>query len=278
MTLPTSGNLSMTQIAQEAELPTSQNVNLGNRVIRNIARVFAMDTRISYTTLQGKSKFSFTNGGFAGGNLTTVSSTVTSTPGWLIYLEQVKMNGLSTVAGFPTPADTTPPTDDSPADPQPDYTSYLYDAMFDPSLPPGESAPTKSLRLVSLGITSSYGVVHGPYAVSELPIALEEGDEVSFWWKAEGGSDAYDVLAYLIKTRTGGVIQLLDRTGESSEASTAWTKETHVITSAEASSNWQVPDYKFVFISGSYDYSGGQWTGASLYITQIKVKKWFESL
>ena len=278
MTLPTTGNLTMTQIAGEADLSTSAPVNLGNRAIRNVARVFQNDTRIAYTDLQGKSKFTFTNGGFTGGAISVTSPTLSEVPGWLIYLEQVRMNGLSTIAGFPTPTDSTPPSDNSPAYPQPGYAGYSYEVTLDSSLPPGESPPTQSLRLVSLGITSSYGVVHGPYAVSKLPVALEEGDEVSFWWKAEGGTDAFDIFAYLVKTTSGSTIKLIDQTGESSSASTAWAKVTHVITHTEASANWQIPDYKFVFVSGSYDFSGGQWTGASLYITQIKVKKWFESL
>lgn len=278
MTLPTTGTLSMTQIADEADLSTGVPVNLGNRAIRNVARVFQNDTRIAYTDLQGKSKFTFANGGFTDGTITSVNPTLSEVPGWDIYLEQVILNGSTNIAGFPTPTDTTPPSDDSPAYPQPGYANYTYEVTLDPGLPPGETAPTRSLRLVSLGITSSYGVVHGPYAVSKLPIALEEGDEVSFWWKAEGGTDAYDIFAYLVKTTSGSTIKLIDQTGESSSASTAWAKVTHVITNAEASANWQIPDYKFVFVSGSYDFSGGQWTGASLYITQIKVKKWFEDL
>jgi hypothetical protein len=278
MTLPANGTLTMTQIANEADLNVSVPVNLGNRSIRNVARSFAADTRIAYTDLQGKSKFTFTNGSFGDGAVTPISSVVSEVPGWLIYLDQVKMNGLSNVAGFPTPIDATPPSDNSPAYPQPGYANYKYDVTYETDLPAGESAPTKSLRLVSLGITSSFGVVHGPYAVSKLPVSLEEGDEVSFWWKAEGGSDDYDIFAYLVKTTTGSTIKLIDQTGESSSATTPWAKVTHVITNTEASANWQIADYKFVFVSGSYDFSGGQWTGASLYITQIKVKKWFEGL
>lgn len=278
MTLPTTGNLSMTQIAGEADLPTSVNVNLGNRAIRNVARIFTLDTRIAYTDLRGKSKFTFANGGFAEGTITATTATLSETSGWMIYLEQVKLNGIGTISGYPTPTDHTPPNDNSPAYPQPGYTNYSYETTLDTSLPPGFSSPTRSLRLVGLGITSSYGVVHGPYAVSKLPLALEEGDEVSFWWKAEGGTDAYDIFAYLLNISTGATVELIDQTGSSSTASTAWGKVTHVITHAEASANWQVPDYKFVFVSGSYDYSGGQWTGASLYVTQIKVKKWFENL
>jgi len=264
MTLPTTGNLSMAQIANGAELSTRVPVSLGSQAIRNVARSFVSDTRISYADLQGKSKFTFTNGGFADG---VISSTVSQVPGWCICLEQIKMNGLSSIDGFPTPV-----TDDSPA--YPGYTNYKYEAAYAGDLPPGECAPAQSLKLVDLGITSAVGVVHGPYVVSELPIALEEGDEVGFWWKAEECTDSYDIVAYLVNIKTGATIMLLDQTGNTAP----WTKITRTITNTEASTDWQIPDYKFVFVSGSCDQSGAQWTGASLYITQIKVKKWFESL
>jgi hypothetical protein len=267
MTLPITGNLSMAQIANGAELSTRAPVSLGSQAIRNVARSFVHGTRISYADLQGKSKFTFTNGNFVDG---VVNSTVSQVPGWLIGLEQIKMNGLSTIDGFATPA-----TDDAPA--YPGYTNYKYEATYETDLPPGECAPTQSLKLVDLGITNAVGAVHGPYVVSESPVVLEEGDQVGFWWKAEACSDSYDIVAYLVNVNSGTTIELIDQTGERSTATTPWTKVTRVITSTEASANLQIPDYKFVFVSGSYDYVGGQWTGASLYITQILVKKWFES-
>ena len=261
------GNLSMAQIANGAEISTRVPVSLGSQAIRNVARSFVAGTRISYSDLQGKSKFTFVNGNFVDG---VVSPAMSNVPGWLICLEQIKMNGLSTIDGFPTPA-----TDDAPA--YPGYTNYKYEATYEADLPPGMCAPAQSLKLVDLGITSAVGVVHGPYVVSELPVVLEEGDQVSFWWKAEACTDSYDVVAYLVNVNSGTTIQLIDQTGESSTATTPWTKVTHAITSTQASANLQIPDYKFVFVSGSYDHSGAQWTGASVYITQILVKKWFES-
>jgi len=268
MTLPTTGNLSMAQIANGADLSTRVPVSLGSQAIRNVARNFVADARISYSDLQGKSKFTFTNGSFSDGVVTSISPTLSQVPGWLIYLEQVKMNDLSTIAGFPTPT----------RDSSPGYTSYKYEAVYETDLPPGECAPAQSLKLVDLGITSTPGVVHGPYVVSELPIALEEGDEVGFWWKAEQCTDSYNIVAYLVNVNSGAIIELIDQSGASSTATAPWTKVTRVITDTEASANWQIADYKFVFVSGSRDHAGAQWAGSSVYITQIKVKKWVESL
>jgi hypothetical protein len=92
MTLPTTGNLTMTQIANEADLPVSMPVNLGNRAIRNVARSFVNDSRIAYTDLQGKSKFTFTNGSFTEGTISSTTPTLSEVSGWLIYLEQVKIS------------------------------------------------------------------------------------------------------------------------------------------------------------------------------------------
>jgi len=284
MTLRSSGILTMTEIANEASASTKVSVGLGTRKLRNLARKFFSYSRIAYSDFYGKTAFTFSNGQFSEGTFATDAQGNSVAPGWIIYKKQIRLNGVDSLLGFPTPNDSTnfPPgntdSDNTPIFPQPGYTNYEFSTEFSNNLPPGYAYPTRSLRLYSLGITSSYGVVHGPYAISIESVPLEAGDQVSFWWKAEGGSDAYDIFAYLLNTRTGTVIELVNKTGESTTASTSWTKESRIITQAQASPDWQTGDYKFIFISGSYDASGGQWTGASLYVTSIEVKKWFEFL
>jgi len=233
--------------------------------------------------MYGKSRSTFQNGNFADGNLTPIAGDMVI-PGWIVYLRQIKLNGVNNILNFPSPIDPTPfplssPGNNVPAYLQPGYTNYEYTASVENDLPPGFEFPTRSLQLVGMGITNSFGVVHGPYAVSSASVGLEEGDEVSFWWKAEGSTDTYDIYAYLINTTTGSTIELANDTGANNSYSSApWTKVTKIITNQQASLDWRSPDYKFVFVSGSYDFSGGQFTGASLYFTQITVKKWFEFL
>ncbi len=281
MTLKTSGSLSMTEIAAEADIPISIPARLGQRAVRNLARIFYSYTRIAYSDLYGKTRFTFNNGKFDKGALTPGPGTYVM-PGWTVFRSQIKLNGLSTVEGYPTPSDPTipprSPGDNVNAFPQPGYSAYQYDAYLTNDLPPGFSAPTRSLRLVGLGITASYGVVHGPWAISNEPIGVEEGDEVSFWWKAAGSTDAYDIFAYLLNVKNGTIINLANSTGANTSGTAPWQRVSRIITSAQASADYTDGDYKFVFISGSYDFTGGQWTGASLYVTNIEIKKWFEFL
>jgi hypothetical protein len=126
--------------------------------------------------------------------------------------------------------------------------------------------------LISNGSSVAYGIIHGPYATTNNTniVGLETGDIVSFWWKAQGGSDAYDIFAYLLDLTDGSTIELVNDTGNNDSASTSWTKVTKTITASEAG------DYKFVFVSGTYDFTGGTVLGASLYITNVSVMKWFD--
>lgn len=268
MTIPATGPISMTVIAAEADLPTSSPVTINNRRIRNVARIFTMGTKISFSDLQGKTRFSFENGNFTK-PLVDAGSTAT-TAGWTVYKQQVRLQGVDSIAGFPTPTDSTKPGD-SPGD-NTNAIGFSYTASLDSSLPAGLSPPTTSIRLVSNGSSASYGIIHGPYLVSNNPIQLEAGDITTFYWKAEGGSDAYDIYAYLLNVSTGATIEMINETGSSPGATTAWAQVTKTIAPAE------VGNYKFVFVSGSFDYTGGTVLGASLYVTNITVTKWFELL
>jgi flagellar hook-associated protein FlgK len=124
-----------------------------------------------------------------------------------------------------------------------------------------QAANGLALKLASTNATiDSFGVLHGPYVVSDSPVQLKAGDSVSFDWKAEGGSDDFDVYAYLLNEATGEKIELLNQTG----STTAWAKETHTVNTAGS--------YKFVFVSGTYDASGGTAAGAQLYIDNVSVQ------
>jgi hypothetical protein len=257
----------MSTIAAEANLPTTLPVSINARAIRIVAGVFAAGSRISFSDLQGKTRFSFENGNFTEPLIDNGGTS--NTPGWTVYKQQVKLQGVDSIGGFPTPADSTKPGE-SPGDGA-DGTSFSYTATLDNSLPAGLSSPTKSMRLISNGTSVPYGIVHGPYLISNNPLQLEAGDTATFYWKAEGGSDAYDIYAYLLNGSTGATIELINQTGSDTGSATPWAQVTKTISAAE------VGNYKFVFVSGSYDFTGGQALGASLYVTNIIITKWFDT-
>ena len=186
--------------------------------------------------------------------------------GWTVTLQQVKL-GITAIGGFASPGDSTKPAN-SPGD-NVNMTSGWFDSELNPTfLPPGFVAPSKSLRLWSSGsIDSGYGIVHGPYVISETSIDLVAGSTVEFWWSAAGSTDAYDVYGYLLNIDNGTTINLLNETGPDQLGSKPWTKNVIAIPGVGLAGR-----YRFVFVAGSYDFTGGQAYGASLYITGVRVK------
>jgi flagellin len=209
----------------------------------------------------------FSNNDFSETTPTSTSGTTVSIPGWTIELSQIALapddtsgaGGVPrTIGGFATPTDPTP----NPVNP-----SYGTSAGDDYAPSSAGSMNYEfsdgSMRLVSSGMTSNAGgdVIHGPYIISNDSVALVSGDKVTFNWKAANGADAYDVYAYLLNTADGSTIELLDETGN---GSTDWATAEVTVTSPG--------DYKFVFISGTFDYTFGRALGASLYIDDIDVE------
>ena len=114
---------------------------------------------------------------------------------------------------------------------------------------------------VRSAINSAGDVTHGPYVISDNAVDLSVGDKVTFNWRAANGSDAFDVYAYLLETTTGNTIQLLD---EMATGTTDWANSETIVDVAG--------NYKFVFVSGTYDYTHGTASGASLYIDDVDVE------
>lgn len=119
-----------------------------------------------------------------------------------------------------------------------------------------------------LNLTRSGGTLYGPAVVSNNPVIANVGDRIRFNWTAEGGGDAFNVLAYLVDpTNACKTLLLLDQTGEGSFATTPWSTVSKVIGSGENGI------YYFVFLCGTFDYSFGLQVGAKLSIDEIKVDK-----
>ncbi len=241
-------------------------VYLGNGNGRDlVGTVDAVNNGLNGKALQINFSSNFANGGFeapaTGGGVT----------GWTIGTEWVNL-GETVIAGYKSPEDTTLPDnlrrDGTPTGTksrgdgfEPNAATYKYKIMPDDSS--GVSGGN-SLRLYSEGISTQqgYDIVHGPYAVSNV-FESSEGDVLYFDWKAAGGGDAYDAFGYLLNTETGDTVIVLDKTGEAERETTPWTTASVV-----------VPDkgqYQFVFVAGTYDFTGGLAAGGSLYIDNFKV-------
>ena len=124
---------------------------------------------------------------------------------------------------------------------------------------------TGGIKLSTGGLTSDpYGIVHGPYLISQEAKQIFAGDVVKFDWKSDGTSDAGSVFAYLLEETTGEAIILHDYT-QGAAGTTAWaTKSTNITTSG---------NYKFVFINGTYDATGGTVLGADFYVNNITIER-----
>ena len=173
--------------------------------------------------------------------------------GWTAVNEQIIL-GQSTIIGHLTPIDSSIPNP-SPGDNQEADIGSIQTIVVTES-----SDGSQSLRLVTEGIMStSFAVIRGPAIYSSDTVALESGDLVSFDWKAENGEDLFDVFGYFYNESNGQFFEVLNETGDIRD----WTTVTF--------STPTTGDYRFVFVSGSYDGTGGEVLGASLYLDNVMV-------
>lgn len=141
-----------------------------------------------------------------------------------------------------------------------------------------DQSPTDGLYCIRLYLSgtvpSAYGSdcrsaaysIFGPTIVS-TPFNAYTGDKFSVDWKAAAGGDWYDVIGYLLGS--GG-----DRTWGTGD-------DTRVMMFAErgsyspwVTSEITIPEdgeYKFEFVSGSYDRTGGTVLGATLYVDNLQL-------
>jgi flagellin-like hook-associated protein FlgL len=189
---------------------------------------------------------SFENGDFEADAAGSASIT-----GWDI-IEQVIIFGTDSIAGHATPSDTVANGTDQ------NTPSNAGSMEVTPSTAQ-KTEGSQSVRLTSSGITTNagYDTVRGPALVSQESLAMKVGDAVSFDWLAQGGADDYDVYAYLLNVDTGETVEILNDTG----TTTNWQSES--LTIAEEGT------YKFVFVGGTYDASGGLAAGAQLFVDNI---------
>ncbi|RXJ91710.1 hypothetical protein CRV01_01065 [Arcobacter sp. CECT 8983] len=232
---------------------TANNLNLGSK----LHKIITKDEQVYNAIINSLATAQFANSGFEDGNTSNWTIDTTNT----IYL-----NGGSVIAGYNTPNDdilpNTVPTKDSESGAYDDYDSTgNYSATLSGDTDTDGGSNSLQLTYSSGQVTEGYGVVHGPSVVSDNSVSLEEGDGVSFKWKAQGGSDAYDVFGYILNVDTGETQVILNETGATGSATTNWA-------SASVTAN-KAGNYKFIFVAGSWDASGGRALGANLYIDNI---------
>lgn len=211
----------------------------------------------------------FTNGNFNSSNssvglLSSTTNAMINIDGWTIVNGRVNL-GVDTIAGLATPEDTTNPArtisaTDKDGNNLVRGTFYTYINDDD-----GNSGNDNSIKMnSSLTSANGYAIVRGPYIYSDSAVSLKVGDSVSFDWKAQGGGDAYDVFGYIIDVNNPSNYQIiLNETGANARATTNWATESVTVATDG--------DYKFVFVSGSWDATGGRALGAQLYIDDVKV-------
>ncbi len=210
----------------------------------------------------------FTNGDFnatttSNGLLSSTKGQTVSIDGWNIYNGRVDF-GSDTIAGLTIPEDTVWPSTTQGSDVGRDSNTITQDKGWMTYLNPDTSTDS-SIKMYSKMVTQDgYTIVRGPYIYSDSSVSLQAGDSISFDWKAEGGDDAYDVFGYIVNVNDDTDYQvILNETGANASSETNWATVSQTVDSAG--------EYKFVFVSGSWDATGGTWLGAQLYIDDVKV-------
>jgi len=194
---------------------------------------------------------------FTNGNFSTGANGDIAVTGWTLTNQQAIL-GSTTIAGQASPLDSTYPVnavDDSDVPSSASFNSQLQSA----ETPYGTGL---ALEMRSyMDTLNGFDVVRGPYIESNAAITLQAGDTISFDWRALNGGDAYDVFGYIVEVNTGATQIILDETGADDTSVSPWVTVGQTIATAG--------DYKFVFLSGTYDFTGGRVAGAQLYIDNV---------
>ncbi len=205
---------------------------------------------------------SFTNGDFESAN---------NLEGWSLMLERAFLDGSFRINQKPTPIDSAYPNfgvnGSNVAKGITDKDTLVDEGTLSGGITTTQvNSGNKAVRLTSTDLedTTGHSVIRGPYLFSNSTVTLGTTSSVSFAWRAEGGQDAYDVYAYLVDVdNPSNTIELLNETQNASSGNTNWATRTVNINKPGT--------YQFVFVSGSYDYSGASVLGAQLFIDDVSV-------
>ncbi len=184
--------------------------------------------------------------------------------GWTVYSGRVDFGSRITVGGvsIETPYDLDDDVADwkkmasAPSIQQDDNTAFNSGPTGRTAAITGE-ADSLFLYTGSMNI-ESYGVVHGPGVMSDLFVA-SAGDVLKLDYSADGSGDWYHVAGYLVDSSGDLYKMVLNDTGKS-------VSDTASVTIDHDGS------YRFVFITGTFDKSGGKAAGASMTIDNIRAE------
>ena len=109
----------------------------------------------------------------------------------------------------------------------------------------------------NFNVDFGYGIVHGPAAVSD-PFAATAGDFLKLDYEAIKGGDDFHVAGYLVDSN-GTITIAINETGKNEGGTISIEVPT-------------TDTYKFVFVTGTFDRSGGRAVGASMTIDNIRAE------
>ncbi len=118
---------------------------------------------------------------------------------------------------------------------------------------------SNSLKMsISGSVSVPFGTAHGPEVTSDT-FSAKAGDLLAIDWKALDSGDDYDIYLYIENVDTGDKQQVLYRRGDYQD----WTSTTATIP-------FTGDNLRFSFLAGSYDATGGQAIGSTLYIDNVR--------
>jgi|GEM_PF-1143946 len=117
--------------------------------------------------------------------------------------------------------------------------------------------------------TDGYGSIHGPYATSSV-ISVQTGDSLSLDFRAVGSGDDYEVFGLL--RRVDGSGNFINNTiGSDNIVLFAERGEDTGGYKTVTQNNLAEGDYRFEFVGGTYDGTGGYAVGSNLYVDNIRL-------
>lgn len=139
----------------------------------------------------------------------------------------------------------------------------------------GSVSPSDGTKALMMQLGNSYRdtrahVMHGPAIVSNL-FSATKGQVITLDWYSAAGADDFAVLGYLLDTETCTQYEVVDQTGQFTRSDdgtgtfvNAWQNSSVTIPATKSS-------YRFVFVNGTFDRTGGRWSGASFWLDNIAV-------